>query len=41
MPSDFRVRSLDGVANDWALTHEDLVYYYERVDGASDRHRAA
>jgi choline dehydrogenase-like flavoprotein len=31
-PSDFRVRSLDGVADDWPLTYEDLVPYYERVE---------
>jgi choline dehydrogenase-like flavoprotein len=27
-PSDFRVRSLDGVAVDWPLTYEELVPYY-------------
>ena len=32
MPSDFRVRSLDGVADDWPLSYEDLVPYYERVE---------
>ncbi len=32
MPSDFRVRSLDGVADDWPLTYEDLEPYYERVE---------
>lgn len=32
MPSDFRVRSLDGVADDWPLTYEDLVPFYERVE---------
>jgi len=32
MPSDFRVRTLDGVADDWPLTYEDLVPYYERVE---------
>ncbi len=32
MPSDFRVRSLDGVADDWPLTYEDLQPYYERVE---------
>jgi choline dehydrogenase-like flavoprotein len=32
MPSDFRVRSLDGVAEDWPLTYEDLVPFYERVE---------
>lgn len=32
MPSDFRVRSLDGVADDWPMTYEDLRPYYERVE---------
>ena len=32
MPSDFRVRSLDGVADDWPLTYEDLEPYYVRVE---------
>jgi choline dehydrogenase-like flavoprotein len=32
MPSDFRVRSLDGVGDDWPLTYEDLQPYYERVE---------
>ena len=32
MPSDFRVRSLDGVADDWPLTYEDLIPYYNRVE---------
>src|SRR5262245_27268254 len=32
MPSDFRVRTLDGVADDWPLTYEDLELYYERVE---------
>jgi choline dehydrogenase-like flavoprotein len=32
MPSDFRVRTLDGVADDWPLTYEDLEPYYERVE---------
>ncbi|MET0520819.1 MAG: GMC family oxidoreductase [Jiangellaceae bacterium] len=32
MPSDFRVKSLDGVADDWPLTYEDLVPYYRRVE---------
>ena len=31
-PSDFRVRSLDGVADDWPLTYDDLVPYYELND---------
>ena len=32
MPSDFRVRALDGVAEDWPLTYEELVPFYERVE---------
>ena len=32
MPSDFRVRTLDGVADDWPLSYEDLSPYYERVE---------
>ena len=32
MPSDFRVRTLDGVADDWPFTYEDLKPYYVRVE---------
>jgi choline dehydrogenase-like flavoprotein len=32
MPSDFRARTLDGVADDWPLTYEDLAPFYERVE---------
>jgi len=32
MPSDFRVRTLDGVGDDWPLTYEDLEPYYEQVE---------
>jgi len=32
MPSDFRVRTLDGVADDWPLTYEELQPYYEKVE---------
>src|SRR5262245_11488979 len=32
MPSDFRVRTLDGVGDDWPLTYENLQPYYERVE---------
>ena len=45
MPSDFRVRTLDGVADDWPLTYEDLEPYYVRVErdfgisGVAGRHR--
>ncbi|GAA3929692.1 GMC family oxidoreductase [Microbacterium soli] len=31
-PSDFRVRSLDGVGDDWPMTYEDLVPFYEQVE---------
>ena len=32
LPSDFRVRTLDGVADDWPFTYRDLLPYYERMD---------
>jgi choline dehydrogenase-like flavoprotein len=32
MPSDFRVRTLDGVADDWPLSYEDLELYYQQVE---------
>jgi choline dehydrogenase-like flavoprotein len=32
MPSDFRVKTLDGVADDWPLTYEELEPYYVRVE---------
>jgi choline dehydrogenase-like flavoprotein len=32
LPSDFRVRSLDGVADDWPLDYEELRPWYERMD---------
>ena len=32
LPSDFRVRSLDGVCDDWPFTYEDLEPYYRRVE---------
>jgi choline dehydrogenase-like flavoprotein len=31
-PSDFRVQSLDGVADDWPLTYEELEPYYDLND---------
>jgi choline dehydrogenase-like flavoprotein len=31
-PSDFRVGTLDGVADDWPLSYEELAPYYERTD---------
>lgn len=30
-PSDFRVRTLDGVADDWPLSYDDLAPFYDRV----------
>ncbi len=32
MPSDFRVRTMDGVADDWPIRYEDLEPFYNRVD---------
>lgn len=32
MPSDFRVRSLDGVADDWPISYEELLPYYARAE---------
>lgn len=31
-PSDFRVKSLDGVADDWPIRYEDLEPYYDLND---------
>ncbi|HEX8938926.1 MAG TPA: GMC family oxidoreductase [Candidatus Limnocylindrales bacterium] len=31
-PSDFRVRSLDGVAVDWPISYDDLAPYYEAME---------
>ncbi len=31
LPSDFRVRSLDGLADDWPISYEDLAPYYDTV----------
>jgi choline dehydrogenase-like flavoprotein len=31
-PSDFRVRTLDGVADDWPLDYDELAPYYDRND---------
>jgi len=33
-PSDFCVRTLDGIADDWPLSYDDLKPYYERVERA-------
>jgi choline dehydrogenase-like flavoprotein len=30
-PSDFRVKTLDGVGDDWPISYEDLAPYYDRV----------
>ncbi len=32
LPSDFRVKSLDGVGDDWPLSYEELEPYYVRVE---------
>ncbi|MEM8670195.1 MAG: GMC family oxidoreductase [Planctomycetota bacterium] len=32
LPSDFCVRTLDGVADDWPLTYEELEPFYQRVE---------
>ena len=32
MPSDFRVKTLDGVADDWPFTYEDLEPFYDIID---------
>jgi choline dehydrogenase-like flavoprotein len=32
LPSDFRVRTMDGVADDWPITYEDLQPFYEEMD---------
>ena len=32
LPSDFRVRTLDGICDDWPIAYEDLAPYYDRVD---------
>lgn len=32
LPSDFRVRSLDGVGDDWPVAYEHLAPYYDRAD---------
>ncbi len=31
-PSDFRVRTLDGVADDWPVTYDEIAPYYDRVE---------
>ena len=32
LPSDFRVRTLDGVADDWPITYEELEPFYDQVE---------
>ena len=32
LPSDFRVRTLDGVADDWPISYEDLLPYFAMTD---------
>ena len=32
LPSDFRVRTLDGVADDWPIDYAELLPFYERTD---------
>lgn len=32
LPSDFRVKTLDGVSDDWPITYEELAPYYDAVD---------
>jgi choline dehydrogenase-like flavoprotein len=32
LPDDFRVRSVDGVADDWPLSYDELLPYYEEAD---------
>ena len=34
MPSDFQVKTMDGVADDWPFTYEDLLPFYEEMDNA-------
>jgi hypothetical protein len=31
-PADFKVRSVDGVADDWPITYEEMKPHYERID---------
>ncbi len=34
LPSDFKVHSMDGIAEDWPFTYEDLLPYLEEVEHA-------
>ena len=31
-PQDFKLRTVDGVADDWPITYEEMKPYYERID---------
>jgi choline dehydrogenase-like flavoprotein len=31
-PTDFRIRSVEGVGDDWPITYEELLPHYERLD---------
>lgn len=31
-PDDFKARSIDGLGDDWPVTYDDIVPYYDRVD---------
>lgn len=31
-PDDFRVRSIDGMGDDWPITYEEISPYYDRID---------
>lgn len=32
MPSDFRVKTVDGIADDWPISYEDVEPFYDEVD---------
>jgi choline dehydrogenase-like flavoprotein len=32
LPSDFRIRTLDGLADDWPISYWDLAPYYDKID---------
>lgn len=32
LPSDFRVKTLDGIADDWPISYADLAPYYDKVE---------
>ena len=34
LPSDFQVRTMDGIADDWPITYEELAPYYGRTEVA-------